>query len=96
MNSFEDLEVWKQCRDFRIEISEMVKSFPSDEKYRLIDQIIRSSRSITANIAEGHGKFHYVDNIKYCRNSRGSLNETLDHLICAHDENLISEENSPP
>ena len=58
----------------------------------MVDQIIRSSRSVTANIAEGHGKFHYVDNIKYCRNSRGSLNETLDHLICAKDENLISAE----
>lgn len=92
MNSFEDLEVWKQCRDFRIGISTMVKSFPGEEKYRLTDQIIRSSRSVTANIAEGHGKFHYLDNIKYCRNSRGSLNETLDHLICANDENLISDE----
>jgi hypothetical protein len=44
MNGFEDLEVWKKCREFRIEISESVKKFPVEEKYRLVDQLIRASR----------------------------------------------------
>lgn len=92
MDGFDDLEVWKKCRQFRIEISEMLKEFPEAEKYRLIDQLKRSSRSVTANIAEGHGRFHYLDNLKFCRNARGSLNEVLDHLICAADELIISAE----
>jgi four helix bundle protein len=90
MDGFEHLEVWKKCRQLRIEVSTLLKGFPTDEKYRLIDQLIRSSRSVTANIAEGHGRFHYLDNIKFCRNARGSLNEVLDHLICASDELIIN------
>jgi len=89
MDGFEDLEVWKKCRQLRIEVSELLKRFPDEEKYRLIDQLKRASRSITANIAEGHGRFHYLDNIKFCRNARGYLNEVLDHLICACDEIII-------
>jgi len=92
MNGFEDLEVWKKCREFRIEISESVKKFPTEEKYRLVDQLIRASRSVTANIAEGHGRFYYLDNLKFCRNARGSLNEVLDHLVCASDEHIINAE----
>ena len=92
MNGFEDLDVWKKSRDFRIEISDLIKKFPTEEKYRLTDQLIRASRSVTANIAEGHGRFHYLDNLKFCRNARGSLNEVLDHLICASDEKLINAE----
>ena len=41
---------------------------------------------------EGHGRFHYLDNSKFCRNARGSCCEVLDHLITAHDEGLISDE----
>jgi four helix bundle protein len=91
MKSFEDLELYKQCRLFRKEISILVKSFPKEEKYKLVDQILRSSRSITANIAEGHGRFHYQENIQFCRQSRGSLMETLDHLICAFDEDYLAD-----
>ena len=92
MNGFEDLEVWKKCRQLRMNISTMLKQFPDDEKYRLTDQLKRCSRSVTANIAEGHGRVHYQDNLKFCRNSRGSLNEILDHLICARDESLITDQ----
>ena len=80
MNGFEDLEVWKKCRQLRVEISALLKGFQDQEKYRLIDQLKRASMSVTANIAEGHGRFHYLDNLKFCRNARGSLNEILDHL----------------
>jgi four helix bundle protein len=91
MNSFEELEVWKECRKFRIEVSRTVKTFPPEEKYRLVDQLLRSSRSPTANIAEGHGRYHYQENIQFCRQARGSLSESMDHLICAFDEGYIDE-----
>jgi len=92
MASFTELETWKQAREIRIFVSEITKKFPSEEKFRLTDQIIRSSRSIASNIAEVHGRFHYQDNIRFCIIARGSLSETLDHFIVARDENLISED----
>ncbi len=92
MASFTELEVWKQSRKVRNWITDLVKKFPGDEKYRLVDQVIRSSRSIGNNLAEGHGRYHYQDNIRFCVMARGSLSETLDHLIVALDNNLISEE----
>lgn len=90
ISGFETLDVWKEARIFRVMIIEFCKSLPGEEKFRLIDQIKRSSRSVTANIAEGYGRFHYLDNIKFCRTARGSLNETLDHLTVALDEKYIS------
>ena len=64
-NSFEDLEAWRLARSLKIEIRELIKNFPFDEKYRLTDQLTRSSRSVGANIAEGFGRFHYRDNLKF-------------------------------
>jgi four helix bundle protein len=53
--------------------------------------MIRASRSVTNNIAEGYGRFHYLENIQFCRESRGSLYELIDHLIIANDEGYINE-----
>ncbi len=54
--------------------------------------MLRAARSTTANIAEGYGRFHYLDNAKFCSNARGSCYEVLDHLITANDEQLVSDE----
>jgi four helix bundle protein len=91
-SGFENLEVWKEARAFRIMITELCKTFPQEERFRLADQIKRSSRSVTANISEGYGRFHYIDNIKFCRDARGSLNETLDHLTVSLDEKYINDQ----
>jgi four helix bundle protein len=90
--NFEDLIIWQKSRDLKNEIFQLVKSFPPEEKYRLIDQVIRSSRSINAQIAEGHGKRTNKDKIKYCMQARGSLSETLNHLIDASDCSYINAE----
>jgi four helix bundle protein len=92
MGAFTDLEVWKKSRILRNVITELTKSFPGDEKYRLTDQIVRSSRSIGNNIAEGHGRFHYLDASKFLINARGSAAETIDHLIIAFDNQLIDKQ----
>ena len=91
--NFTDLEVYKECRQLRINISNLVKTnFPIDEKFKLSDQILRSSRSVTACIAEDYGRYYFKENIQFCRTSRGSLTETLEHLITAFDEKYISEQ----
>ncbi|HLG03925.1 MAG TPA: four helix bundle protein [Bacteroidia bacterium] len=89
---FYDLEVWKEARELRKAVSVLTRKFPPEEIYRLTDQIKRSSRSVTANIAEAHGRFHKKELIQFQRHSRGSLKETLDHLFCALDEECITQE----
>ncbi len=64
--SFEDLEVWKKARTLKKEVSILVKAFPDDEKYRLVDQLKRSTRSIGTQISEGHGRQTYPDRIGFC------------------------------
>ena len=83
MKTFEDLDCWKKIAGLRRTLGELVKIFPAHEKYRLTDQIIRAARSATSNIAEGYGRFHYQENIQYCRQTRGSLYELIEHLIVA-------------
>jgi four helix bundle protein len=79
-DDFRDLKVWEQCRNIRRKIWDLCKKFPGEEKYRLSDQMIRASRSSTACIAEGYGRYHYQENIQFCRQSRGSLYELIDHV----------------
>ncbi|OAI49748.1 four helix bundle protein [Nitrospira sp. SCGC AG-212-E16] len=92
IRTFEDLDVWKVCRDLRTQIGTIVRTFPKEEQYRLRDQLIRASRSVTANLAEGYGRFHYAENIQFARQARGSLYEIIDHLTVAREEKLISDE----
>jgi four helix bundle protein len=93
IRSFEDLDCWKAGRELRIFVHrEVLPGLPKDERYRIGDQMLRAARSITANIAEGYGRFHYLDNSKFCSNARGSCTEVLDHLITACDEGMISAE----
>ncbi len=91
-SSFMELDVWKECRKLRQMVSALCKKFPNDEKYKLTDQILRSSKSPCANIAEGHGRYHYQENIQFCRIARGSVTETHNHLTDALDEKYILEE----
>jgi four helix bundle protein len=90
--SFEDLEVWKKARALKIAIFNLVNDFPNEEKYRLSDQIIRSSRSVNTQIAEGHGRRTNPDRIRFGIIARGSLSETLNHMFDAFDCNYINEE----
>jgi four helix bundle protein len=90
--NFEQLELWKKARELKNEIYVEVKTFPPEEKYRLVDQLIRSTRSVNAQIAEGHGRRTYPDRIRFYVQVRGSLSETLNHLIDAFDCKYINEE----
>ena len=89
---FENLELWKKVREFKNEVSKEARTWPAEEKFKLIDQIIRSSRSINALLSEGHGRFTFPDQLHFCIQARGSLSETVNHLIDAFDEKYISEE----
>lgn len=92
IRSFEDLECWKACREVRLYIQGIIKKFPEEERFALTDGMRRASYSITENIAEGYGRYHFQENIQFCRQSRGSLYEIKDQLISAYDSRYISNE----
>lgn len=92
LKSFDELECWKACTEVRRFITKLVKKYPKEERYSLVDDMKRAGRSTTHNIAEGYGRFHYQENIQFCRISRGSLYELIDQLITSLDEGHISQE----
>ena len=68
----------------------VAKRLPETEKYGLAGQIRRAAVSLTNNIAEGHGRFHYLDNVKFVLVTRGSLCELVDDLNTCNDERYLS------
>ena len=64
----------------------LAKQLPPQEKYCLNPQMRRAAVSITNNIAEGHGRWHYQENLRFCRIARGSIDETLDDFNVCLDE----------
>ena len=92
VHRFEDLRCYQAAREVRLKVSEFCRTLPCCERYRLVDQILRSSRSVTANIAEGYGRHHHQENLQYLRQARASLYETLEHFHTAFDEQFLELE----
>jgi len=90
--AFEDLEVYQAASEFRRKIYTLLKRLPQEEKYALAEQMRRAAISLTNNIAEGHGRFHYQENIQFLRHSRGSLEELLDDTNICIDEAYADRE----
>jgi four helix bundle protein len=90
--TFEDLEVYKAAREFRKAMYGLTRRLPDFEKYDLASQIRRASVSLTNNMAEGHGRLHYPDQIRFFLHSRGSLQELVDDLNVCIDENYLSSD----
>src|SRR5947208_312857 len=79
----DDFELYKIAREFRKRTYRLVKQLPPEEKYALVNQMRRAAISVSNNVAEGHGRWHYQENIQFCRVSRGSVEELVDDLnIC--------------
>jgi four helix bundle protein len=90
IKSLESLEAWRKSKEFSLRIyREVLLLLPPEEKWNLNQQLRRSSLSIPANLAEGYGRFYYQDNIRFCYIARGSLEETLSHLVIAQEMKFI-------
>jgi four helix bundle protein len=91
--NLDKLEVWIRARDFAVAIyKEAVPALPASEKYNLADQLKRATSSVPANIAEGHGRFHFLDNVRFCYIARGSLTEVQSHLSLAKELGFLSDD----
>jgi four helix bundle protein len=92
-STFEDLQVYEVAREFRKAMYQVARKLPEEEKFGLASQIRRAAVSLTNNIAEGHGRYHFLDQIRFTLQSRGSLEELLDDLnVCEDEQYLTGEE----
>jgi four helix bundle protein len=90
--TFEDLEVYQVAREFRKMMYRVARRLPEEEKFALASQIRRAAVSLMNNIPEGHGRFHFLEQIKFMLQARGSLEELLDDLNVCTDENYLGAE----
>jgi len=92
VKGLEKLEAWRKAMDFTLKVyREVLPILPDEEKWNLNQQIRRAVQSIPANISEGHGRFYYQDNVRFCYIARGSLEETLSHIVLAYELGYIPE-----
>lgn len=89
--NFYELDVWKRARAFKLKVYPLLKQFPAYEQHELTSQLRRAVRSVPANISEGHGRKTPKDELSFCIIARGSLAETLNHLIDAMDSGYIDK-----
>jgi four helix bundle protein len=89
---FENLDVYKRAREFRKEIYKLARKLPLEERFNLASQMRRAAVSVTNNITEGHGRFHFQESIQFFRHSRGSVQELMDDLNVCLDEQYEIEQ----
>jgi four helix bundle protein len=89
--SLDDFELYRRARSFRKEIYKIIRILPPEEKYCLGSQMRRAAVSVSNNVAEGHGRWYYQENIRFCRTSRGSVEELIDDLNVCLDENYADQ-----
>src|SRR5207302_8083079 len=95
-STFEDLEVYQVAREFRKDMYRVAQKLPESEKFGLAGQIRRAAVSLTNNIAESHGRYHSLEQIKFMLQSRGSLEELIDDLnVCADEDYLPAVDMAP-
>lgn len=90
IRDFTDLVAWKLARELPSTVYRLSMQFPPEERHALTVQIRRAAVSVTANLAEGYGRYSFQENIQFCRHRRTSVYEVRDHLTTALDQAYIS------
>jgi four helix bundle protein len=91
--NLDKLEIWQRACDFTVTVyKNVLPKLPAEEKWNLASQIRRSAQSIPANIAEGHGRYHFLDNVRFCYIARGSLTELISHISLAKKLGFLSDD----
>jgi len=88
----EDLDICQMAEDLSDRVWEICIKWDYFAKDTIGKQLVRSADSISANIAEGHGRYHYNDRLNYCYYARGSLEETKSWISKAIRRKLIKIE----
>ena len=91
ISSFKDLMTWQQAYELALNVYEITKSFPEDEKFGLTNQLRRASVSVASNIAEGFSRQTKKDKIHFYHMSMGSLSEVECQLLIAQGIGYVHE-----
>lgn len=91
VKSFRDLFIWQSSVELATRIAEVTKTFPSRQRYVLVDQMLRASVSVASNIAEGAGRLSSPDYCRFLGIARGSLHELGTHIEIAVRCRLLNE-----
>lgn len=91
INSFTDLNAWKESYKLAVLVYEITKKFPEDEKFGLTNQLRRAVVSISSNVAEGFSRNSYKDKLQFYAVALGSLSEVQSQLFVANGINYLSE-----
>lgn len=92
VNDLQDLEIFQEAMEIGETVWALVEIFPKFAQNTVGYQFTRSADSISANIAEGYGRYHYKDNRQFCYYARGSLRETEVWLTKAVKRDLVSRD----
>jgi four helix bundle protein len=92
ITNFYDLDAWKQGHKLVLGVYEVTRTFPISEQFSITSQLRRAASSVTANIAEGFGRYHYKDKVRFFHQARGSLAEVQNFLILAKDLDYLTSD----
>ena len=92
IKDFKDLKVWQEGHNIAVKIYKSTRNFPKDEMYGLVSQMKRSVVSITANVAEGFGRYHFKEKIQFYYIARGSASELESEIMIAKDVGYMSQD----
>jgi len=93
ITKLEDLQTWRESIKLAKIIFDICQKLPESEKYNLRKHLWECARNIPGNIAEGFGRYHYLECIQFYRVARGSINEIKSDIhLCLHPCKYITKE----
>ena len=96
IESFRDLVVWQKAMELFVAVHEVTRTFPREERFELTSQLRRAAGGIHANIAEGTGRTHIGDYLRFLSVARGSVREVESHLEAARRLGYLRESQLQP
>jgi four helix bundle protein len=91
VETWKDLQVWQLAHGLVLRVYEMAKGFPTEERFRLTDQLCRAAISIPTNIVEGKGRNSLGEYLQFLSIAKGSVEEVKYLLLLARDLGYIDE-----
>ncbi len=88
----ENLRIYVLAEELEIKVHEITKKFPKDEIYRSVDQMRRSSSSVSNNIAESYHKITVKEKERFLSIAKGEAEETKRNILKSARENFLPED----